>query len=72
MKSLIYSLPFDTEEDFIAHIVEVAAAAWHLSVHNNLLHCCQLCIEVSGHTLEHQLKIGKNNNFFSEYVTGFA
>jgi hypothetical protein len=36
MKSLIYSLPFDTEEDFVAHIVE--AAAWHLSTQNNL--CC--------------------------------
>jgi len=38
MKSLIYSLPFDTEEDFIAHIVQAAAAARHLSAHDNL--CC--------------------------------
>jgi hypothetical protein len=39
MKSWIYSLPFDTEEDFIAHIVEAAAAAaWHLSAHDSL--CC--------------------------------
>jgi hypothetical protein len=42
LKSLIYSLPFDTEEDFIAHIVEAAAAAWHLSAHDNLY-----CIVVS-------------------------
>jgi len=42
MKSLIYSLPFDTEEGFIAHIVTAAAAAWHLSAHENLR-----CIVVS-------------------------
>lgn len=28
------------------------------------LHCCQLCIKVGGHTLEHLLEIGKNDNFF--------
>jgi hypothetical protein len=38
MKNFIYSLPVYTEEDFIARIVEVAAAAWHLSAHDNL--CC--------------------------------
>jgi len=41
MKSLIYSFPFDTEDDFIAHIVQ-AAAAWHLSARKNLR-----CIVVS-------------------------
>jgi hypothetical protein len=36
MKSSIYSLPFDTEEDFIAHFIETAAAGWQLGAHNNL------------------------------------
>ena len=38
MKNFIYLLLFYTEEDFIAHIIEGAAAAWHLSAHDNL--CC--------------------------------
>jgi hypothetical protein len=38
-KALIYTLPFDSEEVLVAHIVE-AAAAWHFEhTHQSLLHC---------------------------------
>jgi len=71
MKNFIYLLLFYTEEDFIAHIVG-AAAAWHLSAHDNL--CCLVVGYVLRSVAVHWsicLKLVRVTTF-SEYVTGFA
>jgi hypothetical protein len=54
-------LPIDSEEDYIARTVEVAAAIrqqpgiFELTCQSLLLRHCWLCIEVSGCMFEHML-----------------
>jgi len=58
IKALIYSSPADSEEDFIARIVEAAATITQQlgifeSSSQSLLRRCWLSIEVGGRTFEH-------------------
>jgi hypothetical protein len=60
VQTLIDMLSVDTEEYLIVHITEGVATVRQQPgifecTRQSLLHCCQLCIEVDGHTLEHVL-----------------
>jgi hypothetical protein len=77
IKALIYTLPFDSEEDLTARIVEAAATIRQqlgifVCTRHSLLDCCRLCIEVSGRTFEELLEIGMKYNFFFRTLQWFC